>query len=331
MQRSTRKLATMTLLALVTSVSTHATTARAQEAADKAAAEALFDEGRKLMAAGDFEEACPKLEASQRLDPGVGTMLNLADCHEKSGRTASAWAQFREAISAAHKAGSLEREEIARSRARELESKLSYLTIETWKGQKVQVTRDGTAVDEAVLGSAIPVDPGEHVISAAAVGKRSWSTTVQVGPTADRVSVAVPILPDEQGGASGVAPPAGGEPTPPATTSGSISTQRVLAIATGAVGVVGLGLGVGFGLKAASKWDDAKSRCTPYPNNCDAQSAHLADAAKSSATVSTIAFAVGVAGIAGGLVLWLTAPKHSAERSASLDIGPGSVHLRGRF
>lgn len=325
MRRRTCDLLPVVLLILVT------TSASAQEAADKAAAEALFDEGRKLMAAGNFEDACPKLEASQRLDPGVGTMLNLADCQQKTGKTASAWAQFREAISAAHNAGSLEREEIARSRARELESKLSYLTIETWKGQRVQVTRDGEPVDEAVLGSAIPVDPGAHVISAAAPGKRSWSTTVQVGATADRVSVAVPILPDDQGRATGVLPAARGESAERPSGAGSISTQRVLAIVAGGVGVVGLGIGVGFGLKAASRWDDAKSGCNPYPNNCGAQSARLADAAKSSAMVSTIAFAVGVAGVAGGLVLWLTAPKHSAERSASLDIGPASVLLRGRF
>jgi hypothetical protein len=283
------------------------------------------------MAAGHFEAACPKLEASQKLDPGVGTMLNLADCHEKSGKTASAWAQFREAISAAHKAGSLEREEIARSRAHELESKLSYLTIETWKGQKVQVTRDGEPVDDAVLGSAIPVDPGSHVISAASLGKRSWSTTVQVGKSADHVSVAVPILPDEPAsGASGAVLP-GEEPALPGSAGGSLSTQRVLAIVAGGVGVVGLGIGVAFGLKATSKLDDAKSHCPSYPDNCPPQSAQLNDSAKSSATISTIGFAVGIAGVAGGLVLWLTAPKHSAERSAALDIGPGSVRVRGRF
>src|SRR5512139_1741852 len=63
-----------------------ASAARAQ-ASDKAAAEALFDEGRKLMAEGKYAAACAKLEASQKLDAGVGTQLNLADCYEKSGKT----------------------------------------------------------------------------------------------------------------------------------------------------------------------------------------------------------------------------------------------------
>jgi hypothetical protein len=305
-----------------------ASSARADEAADKAAAEALFDEGRRLMAAGDFAHACPKLEASQKLDPGVGTMLNLADCYERSGKTASAWAQFREAISAAHKAGSLEREEIARSRAHELEAKLSYLMVETWKGQSVRVSRDGEALDAAVLGTAIPVDPGSHVISASAAGKRSWSTTVAVGTSADRVSVSVPILPDDgAGGATTVAGTASA--ASPADVGAPSSTQRMIAIAVGAVGVVGLGIGTVFGLKAASQWSDAQAHCTT--SSCGADATRLKDDAKSSATISTVAFAVGLAGIAGGLTLFLTAPKSGTEAHASIGIGPGSVLVQGRF
>ncbi|MFI5308757.1 MAG: type IV pilus biogenesis/stability protein PilW [Polyangiales bacterium] len=306
--------------------------ARADEDSDKAAAEALFDEGRKLMGEGKFDEACPKLEASQRLDPGVGTLLNLADCLEKRGKTASAWAQFREASSAAHKTGSLEREEIARTRANELEAKLAYLTIETWKGQRVQVTRDGSAVDEAVLGSAIPVDPGEHVISASATGKRSWSTTVTVGE-ASRVSVAVPILPDEAQ-APGAAPgAAAGATAPTASDSGSgasNSSLRIAAVAVGAVGVIGIGLGIGFGADAMSKWSDAKAHCNPYPY-CGAEGQRLGDRAKTSATISTIAFAIGAAGIAGGIVLWVNAPSKHSESQASVAFGPGSVALRGSY
>src|ERR1044071_7524440 len=100
---------------------------RAQSASDKATAEALFGEGRRLMAQANYRDACPKFEASLKLDPGVGAMLNLADCYEKNGQTASAWAEFLEASSAARVAGSRDREELARSRAAALEPKLSRL------------------------------------------------------------------------------------------------------------------------------------------------------------------------------------------------------------
>src|SRR4051812_16548065 len=74
----------------------------ADGATDRPEAEALFDQGRRLLAAGNYAAACPKLEASNRLDPGIGTMLNLGDCYEKNGQTASGWAAFREAAAAAH-------------------------------------------------------------------------------------------------------------------------------------------------------------------------------------------------------------------------------------
>src|SRR6478735_9605838 len=50
---------------------------------DQAKAEALFDEGRRLLAAARFAEACPKFAESQRLDSALGTLLNLGDCYEK--------------------------------------------------------------------------------------------------------------------------------------------------------------------------------------------------------------------------------------------------------
>lgn len=300
---------------------------------DKAAAEALFDEARRLMAEKRYDEACPKLEASQRLDPGVGTMLNLGDCYEKSGMTASAWAQFRETISAARKAGSREREEVARTRANALEAKLSYLTIVTWQGQQVHVQRDGTTVDPAVLGTRIPVDPGGHEITASAEGKRTWSTTVEVTAEPGNTKVTVPILPDENSHVE--ATPVDGVELERSATAPSDdshgSTQRILAGVVGGVGVVGVVVGSVFGLKASSDWDEAKSKCSAYPEGCGTDGKQLGDDAQSAATLSTIAFVVGGVGIAGGLLLWFTAPDGDDTAETAVGIGPGRVLVHGRF
>src|SRR6188768_4533635 len=90
-------------------------------AAQKAAAESLFDDGLKAMKSGHFAEACPKLEESERIDPAIGTLLYLGECYEKTGRTASAWATFREAASLANTSNQADRARVASARAQGLE------------------------------------------------------------------------------------------------------------------------------------------------------------------------------------------------------------------
>src|SRR5580704_996459 len=92
------------------------------------AAETLFREGKRLMTDGKLAEACDKLAASDRIEESVGTLLNLADCREKNGQLATAWATFLRAASIARTAGDGAREAEARRRASVLEPQLAYLT-----------------------------------------------------------------------------------------------------------------------------------------------------------------------------------------------------------
>ena len=108
------------------------------------------------------------------------------------------------------------------------------------------------------------------------------------------------------------------------------STQRILAGVVGGVGVVGVVVGSVFGLKASSDWDEAKSDCNPYPK-CGPSGAQAGDDAQSAATISTIAFIVGGAGIAGGLILWFTAPDADSSAETAVGLAPGRVLVQGRF
>jgi serine/threonine-protein kinase len=317
------------LLAALLCVGAFGPTAHAQER-DKAAAEALFDEGRKLMAAGNFGAACVKLEASQALDAGVGTQLNLADCYEKLGKVASAWAQFRETITAAHNAGSIERERVAKQRAEALEPQLSYLTVHAANEPGLTLTRDTTRLDAAALGSALPVDPGSYVIAAVAPGKLRWSTTVTVGPAGARVNVNVPELELEPEAPLVAAAPAPPAPQLTAASPAPSNTQKLIGIITTGSGVAALAIGGFFGLQAAGRWSDAKAKCDPYPY-CGENGQRLAKDAQSSGTISTITFIAGGALLAGGLVLWLSAPGPARATETALLVGPGAVQLRGSF
>ena len=306
---------------------------------NRAAAEALFNQGRDLMTAGKFADACPKFEASQQLDPGLGTMLNLAECYEKTGRTASAWAEYREAIPLARAAGSKARLDLATERAQALQERLSTLTIRAMSGDDegvhLEVRRDGVALQEAELGSPIPVDPGEHVVEAVAPGKQAWSSKVQVTGDAAKVSVEIPKLQaagDQAQPATTTATPAVAttpENTPPTSDKPSGSAQRTTGLVFGGVGVVGIGLGSFFGLQASSKWSDAKKKCSDYPYGCSADATDLRSSAHSAGTVSTVAFVAGGALLATGVVLYLTAP--TKKQSVALGFGPGSAFVQGSF
>ena len=122
---------------------------RAQEG--KALAEALFRDGRELMADGKVHEACSKFAMSQRIEPKLGTLLNLASCNEADGKIASAWAQFTEARAIAERTGQAEREQFAREHADALSTRLSRITVASADGSELSLQLDGVMIDAAVV------------------------------------------------------------------------------------------------------------------------------------------------------------------------------------
>lgn len=171
--------------------------ARAQTETKAAVAEALYRQARDLMAAGDYEKACPKFAESQRLDPATGTLLNLASCHEKQGRLASAWLEYSDAAVAARRDQREDRVEYAQSRALSLEPKLSRLTLllaADADEPELSIELDGANVGRAVVGAPTPVDAGSHTVRASAPGKKSWSQNIQIGTEANQQSITIPKL-----------------------------------------------------------------------------------------------------------------------------------------
>jgi hypothetical protein len=149
------------------SVAFSAASARAQDAKTDAdrEADALFQEGRALMISDHFAEACPKLERSQQLSPHGGTLLNLAACHERIGRVATAWVEFHQALEAAKTEGKTERERLANDRIAALDPRVPWLTIQVPEGvdsTQAAVTLDGAGIHPNAWGKEMPVDPGEH-------------------------------------------------------------------------------------------------------------------------------------------------------------------------
>lgn len=135
---------------------------RAAYAGDPAAADALFQAGKKLMGEKKYADACPKFDASYELDPTLGTLLNLADCYEKLGRVATAWSKWGEAQEKALREDD-KRADYAKQRRDALTPRLPKVTIHVGKEVPgVDILWDGKKLSPAVFGVELPVDPIEH-------------------------------------------------------------------------------------------------------------------------------------------------------------------------
>lgn len=300
-------LAATATLVLVLAGGPRPASAEPTKAGDRAASRTLFYEARALMKEGDYAGACPKLEESLRLGHGIGTEYNLADCNEKIGKLAEAWSGFSSVAAAAKARGQTQREKVARDRAKALEPRLPKLAAD---------------------------DP-----SPAPPPDRKAKRDDAARPAVPRTVIAPPTTPDD--------PDEPDEPEHERLSSFSEpmvergATQRTVGWIVSAVGVVGLGVGAGFGIDSLQKRDRANERCAG--DLCDRRGVSLRDKAIQSGDVATVATIAGGAALLGGVVLLLTAPRDRSHTEApttalsSLRAAPhvaadgGGVSLGGVF
>lgn len=308
-------------------------------AEDKVAAESAFRAAKELEKAGKLAEACPLYEASYRADPQLGALLNLANCHEQTGRVATAWVEYRDALELATRRGD-SRVDYSKKRLAALEPRLSKLRIEAPAG--VTVERNGTDVT-ALVRQDLVVDPGTYRVRATAPGKVAWETSIAVQQEGQTTRIVIPELVT----AAADAPPPRPAPvvvipspvvTPqPATRVAAPPTshRRTFAFAVGSAGLATTAVGLGFGLDARGKWRSSRD-----PSSCDAQNvcnergtAQIANA-RSSAAIATWAVSAGAAMLVTAGVIWWTAPSKREQRVSfvpSIDPHGASVSAFARF
>ncbi len=315
--------------------------------ADKAKAVELFNEAKKLMDTGKYTDACPKLEAAKGHDPSAdGVVLRLAACYEKVGKWASAWSHYVESVSRAEKSGNKERLNVAKKGVVDTQAKLSRVTVKVAAGAKTTgfvVTWDGKDLAEGEWNSALPVDPGDHTLTANAPGFVQYSTTVTVGASAESKSVEVPKLtpqpsaaPSSAGSSVPSTSPSVVAQVPP--TTGPVPTDKpsskapaIVALTTGSVLVLGGVATYMFGVRSARDdyFDTCAKQITP---NCEN------DAGKSKVRllegISYGAIGLGLVGVGAGIYLLATG-KSGEEKRATVAMAPtvggAVVTLGGRF
>lgn len=322
MARRLASLATLGLaVSLVVATEGSASAQPKTSAGDAALAEALFRDAKALMQQNKHAEACPKLEESQRLDPGGGTQLTLALCYEGAGKFATAWAAFSEALTIAKRDNRPERAKIAQDKIDTVAAKMAYLTVVVppeVASASPEVKRDGSVIRSTVWGTAIPVDPGEHLVEVTAPGKKKWARKVTAGGSEGlKITLKIAKLEDEDGAGPGKG---GGDDkgpeTPPKDGAGG-SWKKPTGITLLVVGAIGVGVGGYFGLSALSKRKEADDLC-PAKECPDPKAISLVDESKSAATISTVGIGVGVGLAVLGAVFVVTAPKAAPSSSARL-------------
>lgn len=313
-----------------------------------AIAESLFREGQELMKAGKIAKACEKLAASYQLDPALGTLLNLAVCHEKEGKTASAWTELSDVVSKAERAGQKERAAYAQGRATALEPKLLRVTLSVTQPSLSQEVRlDGNALPAAAWDTAIPLDPGDHRVEATAPGKKQWEQSFHIGADTPQQTLVVPVLQDGLPATTAailVPPPAplpaaaqrSAPEEPPASFASmpqsgvkqsTRSPRRTLGLALDGAGAALIAGGGVCGVLALGKHSDAKSATTEKELS-DARSA-----GKTRALVADILYGAGAVALGVGLYFTFSGAPSSAPATvtAAPVPGGGAVLVAGGF
>lgn len=296
-------------------------TPTAAQPSEKPMAEALFQAGREHFERGEIEEACAKLDASRRIEPALGTVLHLADCYERIGRYASAWALFEEGASLAEAKGQAVRAEVAKLRAAALKPQLSWLLLAVEEGTPgLAIEISGVAVPASSWSEPIPVDPGSCTLAANAPSHEGYEHTITVSSEPTRTEVKIPALtpiPREPAPAAAPAAVKAQKPAPVPVNADFWNVQRIIGASLGGVGIGGIAAGAILGARAMVKNDSSLGECRPEDaSRCTADGVRLRDAAEDHALASTIALSAGGALLGTGVIVFLTAGGDTTEATA---------------
>jgi hypothetical protein len=285
--------------------------ARADDARDPAAAEELFRQGRAASQKKDFSTACAKFRESNRLDPAVGTVFNIADCEEKLGRLATSWTLFQEVVQ--RLPSDDDRRAIASERARSLEARVPTLTIHLAHTDRtdIVVRRDGIVLGAASLETALPVDPGEHTVIVEGPGTQSALFTSQVG-AGEHASLDVKL-----GTISTASEPAKDTASP--ISAPAARPSQTAAYVAGGVGIAGVVTGVVAGLIVLNKKSTVNSECVD--KRCSQAGIDAVNSGKTFGVITTVGLVAGALGLGTATYLFLSAPVAENPRSSAYLVG----------
>lgn len=214
-----------------------ATRAHAQDETNEQKAERLFRSGEKKFDAGKQAEACADFGASLKLAPKLGTLLNVALCHEATGKPATAWHEYHHAAAWAAQNGQKDRREYALGHLAALEPKLPRVALQLPPLIAIaNLDLDGEPLPEQRWYLPLFLDPGEHAVAVSAPGKQRTTVRFRVVDSPTEQLVVIPSLLDDPNAAKAKDAPA----------STGLPTWAIVTIGAGAF-VLGGALGYALG------------------------------------------------------------------------------------
>ncbi len=286
-------------------------------------AERRFQQAVALMDQRRYDAACPLLKQSHALDPSSGTLLNLGDCYEQLGSTASAYRAFVEARELAVRARKSDRASVAEIRAQRLAPVLRRFSLAPPEARppNLAVRVDGQPIALSSENTELIVDPGRHELWASAPGFSEVRVSVTAPDPGQTTRVSIPPLTPLSAVAS--APDE-------STGSARFSSRQLAALITGGIGVAGVVVGSVFGLKSSSKHERSDRYCTG--NVCrDPRGVELMNEARSAGNVATVSFVVGGVALGTAATLWFLELPSDRGTATQVGFAPGVVHVRGTW
>jgi hypothetical protein len=313
---------------------------RVAESDREAAAWVSFRLGRELLAKGAYEAAAREFEESVRLDPGAGTMLNVAYCYELLGRGFRAWTAYRAAAALAHENGKLQWEKAALARSVQVDASLAHIVIdldEKTDSTEIDLQLDGVLLPPTIRAKPVPVEAGRHELRASA-GERHGSVTFEITkdergdiriaspglegvPGATPIASAVGVQPSR---ARSEPPFAGSESRADRTRAPERSKLLTAAVVATGVGGASLALAGALGLWAKSTYDGEEC---PAGGHCTSEGVRANSRAYLEAGAASVAAVVGLTALVGATIFWTQALAPSREIRVLPVAGPSAAGL----
>ena len=329
-----------------------APSAFAQTDEERAGARSMAQQGAEAFQQERWQDAVDLFSRAQSLVEAPPHLLYIARAQEKLGKLVEAQEAYikvtRSQLAADAPPAFRDAQLSAAEELAALKPRVPQVTVLV-KGEGAELAEvqvDGNPIPSAFIGVQRPTDPGERVYTAKSPTGNAEPMTISLAEGVIE-TVELNLVPSVTAAPVAAAPPpttpTGTNDSPPADTGTSGSGYTIPMITAFGVGGVGLIAGTIFLVQrsgaqsdADSLWDNCRSSGDCNQSDAD-EIQKLDDDAASAGTLSTVGFAVGVAGLGAGIALWLLdsgepqTASRTSEPSLSPWVGTDQVGVMGRF